>query len=181
MEKKTCKIREISEKSGVTIRTLHHYHDIGLLIPEEVTEAGHRLYTYNDIIRLQKIISLKQFGFMLEKIKTILDTRNFEPIEIIQMQIQAIEENLSSQMKLKAQLETIMSILLKNEAKIEDFLNLIGVINMDKILLEVGKNLVSLVDKEKGSNLIEQINNLRKNLSFPPVRIRDSNILEDNE
>ena len=181
MEKKSWKIGEISEKTGVTIRTLHHYHDIGLLVPENMTEAGHRLYSKNDIIRLQKIISLKQFGFKLDKIKTILDTKDFEPLEIIRMQIQIIEENLSSHIKLKAQLETIISILLKNEAKIDDFLNLIGVINMDKIVLEVGRKLVPFVDKEKSSNFIDQINDLRKKISFPPVRIRDNNMLEGSE
>ena len=181
MEKQSWKIGEISEKTEVTIRALHHYHDIGLLVPENMTAAGHRLYTKCDIIRLQKIISLKQFGFKLDKIMTILDTKDFEPLEIIRMQIQVIEENLASHKKLKAQLETIMSILLKNEAKIDDFFNLIGVINMDKIVLEVGTKLVPLVDKEMGSNLTERINDLRKNLSFPPVRIRDNNMLEGSE
>ena len=52
---------------------------------------------------------------------------------------------------------------------------------MDKIVLEVGTKLVPLVDKEMGSNLIERINDLRKNLSFPPVRIRDNNMLESSE
>ncbi|MDR1025693.1 MAG: MerR family transcriptional regulator [Treponema sp.] len=90
MEKAAWKIGEIAEKTGVTVRTLHHYHDKGLLIPSGMTDAGHRVYSKNDIIRLQQIISLKQFGFNLDKIKSILDQGNFDPLEIIRTQLRVV-------------------------------------------------------------------------------------------
>ena len=71
--------------------------------------------------------------------------------------------------------------MLINEAKTEEFLKLIGVINMDKISLEVGLNLVPIVDKKQGGLLIERINDIRKTLDFPPVRILDNLILDENE
>jgi flagellar biosynthesis component FlhA len=58
---------------------------------------------------------------------------------------------------------------------------LIGVLNMDKITLEVGFQLVSLVDKDKGAKLLEGINNLRKTIFFPPVHILDNLVLNENE
>jgi DNA-binding transcriptional MerR regulator len=181
LKRTAWKIGEIADRTGITIRTLHHYHDIGLLIPSGMTDAGHRLYSNDDIICLQQIISLKQFGFRLDKIKAILDGKNFNPLEIIRKQLQVVEENLKSQSKLKSQLETILSILLKNEANTEEFIKLIGVLNMDKITLEVGLKAVPLVDKNEGAVLIERIHELRKSMDFPPIRILDNLILGENE
>ncbi|MEG0775540.1 Hsp33 family molecular chaperone HslO [Clostridium sp.] len=61
--------------TGRTIRTLHHYDAIGLICPLVHTNAGHRLYSECDIIKLQQIISLKQIGFSLEEIKEVVDHR----------------------------------------------------------------------------------------------------------
>ena len=52
-------IGEFSEKTGIPIPTLHYYDEIGLLRPEKNPSSGHRIYNYQDIIILQKIISLK--------------------------------------------------------------------------------------------------------------------------
>jgi DNA-binding transcriptional MerR regulator len=178
---KNWTIGELAEKTGITIRTLHHYHDKGLLIPSAMTDAGHRIYSENDIIRLQQIISLKGFGFNLETIKSILKRKDFDPLEIIQTQLRIVKEQIKTQEKIKSQLETMLIILPHKEANVEDFIKLIGVLNMDKITLEIGLNLVSFVDKEKGAELLEGINNLRKTISFPPVHILDNLILNENE
>ncbi|MEM5817334.1 MAG: MerR family transcriptional regulator, partial [Desulfitobacterium hafniense] len=47
---------------------MHYYHQIGLLIPSQMTASGHRLYNENDVKRLYQIITLKNFGFSLEEI-----------------------------------------------------------------------------------------------------------------
>lgn len=49
-------LKEVSELSGVTIKTLHHYHKIGLLAPCEISEAGYRLYGTKELERLQQIL-----------------------------------------------------------------------------------------------------------------------------
>ena len=49
------KIGELAKQTGLSIRTLHHYDEIGLLVPSHRTEADHRLYSNEDIIRLQQI------------------------------------------------------------------------------------------------------------------------------
>lgn len=68
MPKTTWKIGELASQSGITVRTLHHYHQIGLLVPSEFTEAGHRLYTEFDVSKLQQILVLKQLGLSLDVI-----------------------------------------------------------------------------------------------------------------
>ena len=49
-------VKEMAELSGVTIKTLHYYHKIGLLIPHEISEAGYRLYSQAEVERLQQIL-----------------------------------------------------------------------------------------------------------------------------
>jgi DNA-binding transcriptional MerR regulator len=179
MEKKTWKIGELSEVTGVTIRALHHYHEKGLLIPSEISETGYRIYSKNDMIKLQQIISLKQFSFNLDEIKQILESKNFDPIEIIKRQINITNEEIVKKEKLKSQLELFSTILLYRETKVEDFIKLIGVFAMDEIKLEIGLQLVPLV--EKGGKLLESISQLRKEKVFPPVNVRDNLILKENE
>src|SRR6185312_9639604 len=58
-------------------RSLHYYDEIGLLKPTGRTEAGHRLYSEKDLLRLQQILTLKFLGFSLDVIKGIVLNRHF--------------------------------------------------------------------------------------------------------
>lgn len=75
MKKKYWKVGELAKQTGLTVRTLHHYAEIGLLS----TDTGHRLYTNTDIATLQQIILLKQLGFSLEEIKDLIKNPEFKP------------------------------------------------------------------------------------------------------
>src|SRR6516165_7425563 len=75
------KIGELARRTGLTVRTLHHYDAIGLLHPSLHTEAGHRLYTADDIARLQQVLSLRQLGFSLDQVRECLDQPDFLPLE----------------------------------------------------------------------------------------------------
>ncbi|CAG7657228.1 MerR family transcriptional regulator [Paenibacillus allorhizosphaerae] len=66
-------VKDVSELSGVTIKTLHHYHKIGLLMPCETSEAGYRLYGMKELERLQHILFYRELDFPLEKIKRLLE------------------------------------------------------------------------------------------------------------
>src|SRR6185437_14363988 len=61
--KKSWKIGELANETGLTVRALHHYDQIGLLKPSQETEGGHRVYSTVDVEKLQKIMTLKQLGF----------------------------------------------------------------------------------------------------------------------
>ena len=65
-------VREFAQRSGVTVRTLHHYDHLGLLKPTLVAESGYRLYGDADMARLQQIVTLKSLGFPLRQIGEIL-------------------------------------------------------------------------------------------------------------
>lgn len=72
------KVKEVADMVGVSVRTLHHYDQIGLLKPESVTTAGYRLYTDSDLERLQQILFFKELDFNLQEIKAILDSPGFD-------------------------------------------------------------------------------------------------------
>ena len=68
-------IKEFSKLTSVSVRTLHHYDDIGLLKPSIRLPNGYRLYSETDLLTLQQIIALKFFGFELSNIQTLLKGR----------------------------------------------------------------------------------------------------------
>lgn len=66
-------VHEVAKLAYTTVKTLHHYHKIGLLIPKQTTEAGYRLYGKRDLERLQQILFYKELDFPLKEIKKLLD------------------------------------------------------------------------------------------------------------
>ncbi|WP_152190501.1 MerR family transcriptional regulator [Georgenia satyanarayanai] len=66
-------VGQVAERFGVTVRTLHHYDAIGLLSPSARSHAGYRLYTEEDVSRLQHVVVYRRLGFSLEEIAGLLD------------------------------------------------------------------------------------------------------------
>ena len=84
-------VKEVSNLTGVSVRTLHHYDSIGLLKPTRVTEAGYRLYDDAALRRLQNILLFRELQFQLKEIKEILDSPGFDPMEALTQQIELLE------------------------------------------------------------------------------------------
>lgn len=66
-------VKELSHIANVTIKTLYHYHKIGLLVPKEISEAGYRYYGADELKRLQEILFYKELDIPLSEIKRLLD------------------------------------------------------------------------------------------------------------
>ncbi len=66
-------VGEVAELAGVTVRALHHYDELGLLSPSGRSEAGYRLYSYEDLARLREILIWRRLGFSLTDIGSLLD------------------------------------------------------------------------------------------------------------
>jgi len=112
---------------------LHHYDKIGLFSPSQSSDKGHRIYTETDITKLQQIMSLKQLGFALDKIKEMVENPNLNPVEVIKVQLESVKEYYRIQEQLCSRLERIYELLnSQQEVKAEQFINLIEVINMSK-------------------------------------------------
>ncbi|MFJ1652062.1 MerR family transcriptional regulator [Streptomyces sp. NPDC088337] len=72
-------VGQVAGFAGVTVRTLHHYDDIGLLVPGERSHAGHRRYGDADLDRLQQILFYRELGFPLEEVAALLDDPEADP------------------------------------------------------------------------------------------------------
>lgn len=78
--------------AGISVRMLHHYDKIGLLDPESVSAAGYRLYSDENLDRLQQILFFKELNFPLQEIKIILDSPNFNKKEALETHRQLLLE-----------------------------------------------------------------------------------------
>jgi MerR family transcriptional regulator, thiopeptide resistance regulator len=87
-------VGQVAEQFGVTVRTLHHYDQIGLLVPSERTSAGYRLYTGDDITRLQNLVVYRRLGFPLEEIALLLDEPSVDVGEHLRRQRIAVLSRL---------------------------------------------------------------------------------------
>lgn len=79
-------VKEISTITGISVRTLHYYDEIGLLKPTDKNEAGYRLYDDKALERLQQILFFREFDIPLKEIKAILENPALETNQILQMQ-----------------------------------------------------------------------------------------------
>lgn len=133
MEKKYYKIEDVSIKTGLTKRAIRYYEDLNLISPKR-TDSGYRLYTDEDIEKIQKIISLKDsLGFSLSEIKAALELdKNVKNIlsgeaadaetidnyaKLIEKQIELIEEKNKKLLMAKQRFEELLLNLYKLKQK----------------------------------------------------------------
>ena len=83
-------VKEVSKLTGISVRTLHHYDEIGLLNPTSITEAGYRLYDDTALERLQHILLFRELQFPLKDIKKILDSPDFDRNRALEQQIELL-------------------------------------------------------------------------------------------
>ncbi|QBI19794.1 MerR family transcriptional regulator [Egibacter rhizosphaerae] len=88
-------VGEVAELAGVTVRTLHHYDAIGLLVPSERTAAGYRCYTSEELERLQQILAYRALGFGLEEIAVLLDDPAARPRDHLARQRKILGERIA--------------------------------------------------------------------------------------
>ena len=84
-------VQQVSKLTGVSVRTLHHYDQIGLLKPARITEAGYRLYDEAALRRLQAILFFRELEFPLKQIGEILDRPGFDFSSVLADQIRLLE------------------------------------------------------------------------------------------
>lgn len=97
-------VGEVAGRTGVSVRTLHHYDRIGLLRPRQRTAAGYRLYGEQDLLRLQQILTLRYLGFPLKRIGELLDRPDFDLVASLRVQERVLRERV-------AELEGIATVL----------------------------------------------------------------------
>ena len=107
-------IKYVSEISGVSVRTLHHYDEIGLLSPQK-KENGYRYYSEEDISFLQMILFYKYLGFSLKKIKELLKKEDGEVLNHLKIQLKLMQKE---KQKLLTLIETLEKTIESKERKV---------------------------------------------------------------
>jgi MerR family transcriptional regulator, thiopeptide resistance regulator len=105
------RIGELAKRTGLSIRALRHYDEIGLLVPSERSFSGYRLYSDSDLQRLYRIVALRQLGMSLEEIARVLDGAESDLRETVRRQLEALERQRELQDRLRARLQSILEAL----------------------------------------------------------------------
>jgi DNA-binding transcriptional MerR regulator len=108
MMEREWRIGELARATHVTVRTLRHYDQLGLLVPSSRTAGGHRCYTDGDVRRLHKILALRGFGLSLQEIGQVLEQGGDDPRSIVRRQLVATEERIRQAMRLRTRLLTVL-------------------------------------------------------------------------
>lgn len=127
----SMKVGELARRSGVSVRTLHYYGEIGLLVPSEHTPTGHRRYSADDVARLQQIVSLRQLGLSLAEIGACLASGTVSPAEVVERHLARVREQVELQRQLCDRLEQVARTLRESgSASVDDLLQAIEVTRM---------------------------------------------------
>lgn len=92
-KRRSYQVKEVARLTGVSVRALHHYDEIGLLVPSSHTDAGYRLYDDRDLLRLQQILIGRELGLPLEEIKRSLDDPHFDRQAALRKQRRELEKS----------------------------------------------------------------------------------------
>lgn len=119
-------IGQVARYAGVSVRTLRHYHQVGLLVPGGRSSAGYRRYRDSDLERLQRVLFYRELGFPLDEIVTILDDPGIDPYEHLRRQRELLRHRIDRLGAMVAAVElameaTRMGISLTPEERFEVF------------------------------------------------------------
>ena len=125
------RVGQLAAATGVTVRSLHHYDEIGLLVPSERTTAGHRLYSEADVQRLYRILALRRLGFALAEIGSVLDAGRPNLRETVRRHLAHVERDLARQRRLRQRLAAILSALERAaEPSVDQFIDTVEAMAM---------------------------------------------------
>jgi bifunctional DNase/RNase/DNA-binding transcriptional MerR regulator len=124
IEDRRWKVGELAKATGLTVRTLHHYDDVGLLVPWERTSAGHRLYADQDVRRLYHILALRGLGLGLEEIASLLDDADVSLLDTVRRHLEQVERELEHRHRLRLRLRRILDALERSvDPAVDEFID----------------------------------------------------------
>ena len=123
------KIGELARIAGVTVRTLHHYDSVGLLVPSERTHGGHRLYSAADVERLYRLLALRKVGLPLEEIGPLLDGEDGIG-DTVRRHLGRVEQQLGALEELRLRLTQLLAALDGGEESTQQLLDALEAMSM---------------------------------------------------
>jgi DNA-binding transcriptional MerR regulator len=153
MLKPLWKVGDLAARTGLTVRTLHHYDQIGLLCPSGRTGSshgsGHRLYTAADVARLQQILSLRVLGFGLEQIREYLSRADYDPRQVVRLHLERVRGQADELRRLADRLASLSDALEKAE-----------VVSADEFLTTIRE--MTMIEKYYTPEQLEQLRKRRE-------------------
>ncbi|QHT62193.1 MerR family transcriptional regulator [Paenibacillus lycopersici] len=123
---RTWKVGQLAKLTGLTVRTLRFYDNIGLFSPSAFSDSGHRLYNEADISRLHQILALKELNLSLDEVRMVLSGGEYGPADIVAQQMERARETIRVQQKLLGELEHVASLMeTKDGLSVDDFIGLL--------------------------------------------------------
>jgi DNA-binding transcriptional MerR regulator len=123
------RIGELAKLAGVTVRTLHHYDELGLLRPSARTGGGHRLYTAADVERLYRLLALRGLGLPLDEIGALLDTGD-GVAATVRRHLERVERQAEALEGLRTRLTRLLASLDSGEDSAQRFLDALEAMSM---------------------------------------------------
>lgn len=152
------KVGEVARRTGLTVRTLHHYDAIGLLSPGARTSAGHRLYGLPELERLQQIRSLRQLGLSLEQIRDCLDDPSRSLEKTLAAHRATLDRQLDAMRRLRDRLALLERRAGRGEVEIDDLLKTLKeTILVERYFTEEQLEALDARRAEVGEDAIEAI------------------------
>lgn len=126
MEEEGLTIGAVARLAGVTVRTLHHYDRVGLVVPDERTAAGYRLYGRRHVERLQEVLFFRELGFGLEEIRRIVGEPSYRREAALARQRALLAERASHLFDVITAIDTALNaertgVKMTNEEMLEVF------------------------------------------------------------
>jgi MerR family transcriptional regulator, thiopeptide resistance regulator len=151
-------VGELAELGRISVRTLHYYEEIELLVPSGRTAAGHRRYDRSDVARLARIQALTALGFALEEVRTCLDDEAWSPLRLVETHLARAREILEEQHALCERLERLRQDLERGGDDIEHFIEAVEVMNMiDRYYTKEQLESLARRRAEVGEETVKQI------------------------
>lgn len=125
------KIGELARSTGISVRMLRHYDEIGLCSPSSRSASGYRLYSAEDVARLQKIVSLRQVGFSLAEIGELLAGQELPLEQVLELHLDRLDRTIRAQERLRNLLRSVQERVRAAETiSTDDFIHIIEATTM---------------------------------------------------
>lgn len=173
-------IGELAKVSSVTVRTLRYYDEIGILQPATISNGGHRYYGSDAMITLQYILTLKEIGFGLETIKSIMNNKEQTVKELLHMRLKIIESEQEELDRIRQKLERYIQLVdLSGEENWAEVLDMFKQYNFDwgsiekersKIFSEEEQRILEALPKVGEGKIMDEkwlnlVNDIRKTIN----------------
>jgi DNA-binding transcriptional MerR regulator len=135
-EERVWRVGELAKATGLSVRTLHHYDEIGLLCPSDRTLSGHRQYDAADVRRLHHVLALRDFGLPLAEVRQVLDGELTDVRTLLHKQLEVVAEQVAAATTVQRKLLSVLAGLEQaEEPSVQLFIELIEVMTaMSRVL-----------------------------------------------